>query len=312
MSFSQGANSRLAVAKEASFGVLPTSPSWQTIQIRSHSLDLTKGQVTTDEIVGDRQDTTIRHGNRAAGGPIEVNLRRGAYDTLLESLMFSTFDTNDQIETGITPQFLAFEDAALDISRFRQFSGCLVNSATFSIAPEQNVQTTFNIVGRNMVLATSSLGSPTAPVAFEPFDSFNGALLEGGISTGDDLCVISQLQFSVTNEVTPAHVILCEENRDLAAQMQFGMATIEGTLTAYYSVESAALITKFLNETETSLSVTVDDPTGTNGYTFYMPRIKYMGASVPVANMQSRMVELPFRAIKDVSDGYTLRITRTN
>jgi len=81
-------------------------------------------------------------------------------------------------------------------------------------------------------------------------------------------------------------------------------------MTVYY--ENAALINKFLNETETSLSVTVDDPTGANGYTFYMPRIKYNGASVPVSNMQSRFIELPFVALKSASAGYNLRLTRTS
>ena len=104
--------------------------------------------------------------------------------------------------------------------------------------------------------------------------------------------------------------ILCGDNADQAAQMQFGNATVEGTLTAYY--EDAALINKFLNETESVLSVTVDDPTGTNGYTFYMPRIKYNGANVPVANMQSRLIELPFVALKDDTAGYSLRLTRTS
>ena len=80
-------------------------------------------------------------------------------------------------------------------------------------------------------------------------------------------------------------------------------------MTVYY--EDAVLINKFLNETETELSITVDDPTGVNDYTFYMPRVKYNGATVPVANMQSRFIEIPFVALKDASAGYSLRLTRT-
>lgn len=311
MAFSQGSNSRLSIAAETSFGVLPTSPSFATLPIRSHSLTLAKERVQGADILGDRMAFVDRHGNRSASGSIEVDLRRGDYDLLLESAFFNTFDTNDHLTIGTTPRFLAFEDAALDITQFRQFSGCLVNTATFNIAPNQMVQTTFDIVGRNMVQAGTSLdASPDAPDGFEPFDSFNGALLEGGIGTNDGLCIVSALQFSIANEVTPAHVILCEANQDVAAQMQYGMATVEGTMTVYY--EDAALINKFLNETESELSVTVDDPTGGNGYTFYFPRIKYNGANVPLANMQSRMIELPFVALKDTSAGYSLRLTRTS
>jgi hypothetical protein len=310
MPFAQGARSRLSVAAEAAFGVLPSSPTFKTLPIRSHSLDLTKERVQGQDIIGDRMQGVDRHGNRAVGGSVEVDLRRGDYDLLLESAFFNTFDTNDHLTIGTTPQFLAFEDAALDITQFRQFSGCLVNTATFNIAPSQMVQTTFDIVGRDMVQAGATLDSPDAPLGFEPFDSFNGELLEGGIGTADGICIVSALQFSIANDVTPAHVILCGGNADRAAQMQFGMATIEGTMTVYY--EDAALINKFLNETETVLSVTVDDPSGANGYTFYMPRIKYNGAAVPVANMQSRFIELPFVALKDAVDGYSLRLTRTS
>jgi hypothetical protein len=308
--FAQGARTRLSVAAEAGFGALPTSPAFVTLPYRSHSLDLTKERVTGSDILSDRMQSVDRHGNRAVGGSVEVDLRRGDYDLLLESAFFNTFDTNDHLTVGTTPRFLRFEDAALDITQFRQFSGCLVNTATISIAPNQMVQATFDIVGRNMTQTTATQGSPSAPGVFEPFDSFNGSLLEGGIGTADGICIVSALTFNVSNDVSPAHVILCEANKDQAAQMQFGMATVEGTMTVYY--EDAALINKFLNETETSLSVTVDDPTGANGYTFYMPRIKYNGASVPVSNMQSRFIELPFVALKSASAGYNLRLTRTS
>jgi hypothetical protein len=206
---------------------------------------------------------------------------------------------------------VAFEDAALDITQFRQFSGCMVNTATFNIAPNQMVQTTFDVVGRDMAQAITSLdATPTAPTGYEPFDSFNGALFEGGTGSGDGICIVSALNFSIANDVTPAHVILCAGNGDKAAQMQFGMATVEGTMTVYY--EDATLINKFLNETETSLSVTVDDPTGANGYTFLFPRLKYNGANVPVASMTSRFIEIPFVALKDPTLGTSLRLTRTS
>ena len=312
MAFAQGSRSRLTVAAEASFGVLPTTPSFAVLPKRSHSLTLTKERVQGEDIRFDRMQDIDRHGNRSVTGSIEVDLRRGDYDLLLESAFFNTFDTNDHMTIGTTPRFIALEDAALDIGQYRQFSGCLVNSASFNIAPNQMVQTTFDIIGRNMVQDDSSIsGSPTTQTGYEPFDSYNGTLLEGGVGTADGLCVVSALQFSVNNDVSPAHVILCEANRDVAAQMQFGMATVEGSITAYY--EDDALINKFLDEEETSLSVTVDDPTGANGYTFFFPRIKYNGADVPLANMQSRFIELPFVALRGGSSNpFSLRLTRSS
>lgn len=309
MAFAQGSRSRLSIAPEASFGVLPSSPSFSTLPFKTHSLTLNKERVQGQDILGDRMEFVDRHGNRTASGSIEVDLRRGDYDLLLESAFFNTFDVSNHLTVGTTPQYFALEDAALDITQFRQFEGCLVNSASFNVAPSQMVQTTFDVVGKNMVQSGTTLGSPAAPDGYEPFDSFNGELLEGGIASGDNTCSVSQLQFSINNDVAPIHTILCGTNADQAAAMQYGNATIEGTLTAHY--EDATLINKFLNETESVLSVSVDDPTGLNQYTFYMPRIKYNGGSVPVANMQSRLIELPFVALKDSVTGYSLRLTRT-
>lgn len=311
MAFANGARSRLTIAAETSFGVLPSGPSFATLPVRSHALNLTKQRVQGQDIIADRMNAVDRHGNRSAGGSIEVDLRRGDYDLLLESAFFSTFNTSDEISIGTTPRFFALEDALLDIGRYRQFSGCLVNSASFNIAPNQMVQATFDVMGRNMDLATSSWdATPDAPDGYEPFDSFNGVLLEGGIGTADDLCIVTSLQFSVTNDISPSYVILCEDNLDKAAAMAFGQATIEGTLTAYF--QDSVLMNKFLNETESSLSVTVDDPTGANGYTFYFPRIKYNGANVPLANPKERFIEMPFVALKDSSAGTSLRLTRTS
>lgn len=309
MAFAQGSRSRLSIAPEASFGVLPSSPSFSTLPFKTHSLTLNKERVQGQDILGDRMEFVDRHGNRTASGSVEVDLRRGDYDLLLESAFFNTFDSSNHLTVGTTPQYFALEDAALDITQFRQFEGCLVNSASFNVAPSQMVQTTFDVVGKNMVQSGTTLGSPAAPDGYEPFDSFNGELLEGGIASGDNTCSVSQLQFSINNDVAPIHTILCGTNADEAAAMQYGNATIEGTLTAHY--EDATLINKFLNETESVLSVSVDDPTGLNQYTFYMPRIKYNGNSVPVANMQSRLIELPFVALKDSVTGYSLRLTRT-
>lgn len=309
MSFAQGARSRLTIAPETTFGVTTTPVVAKTLPYRSHSLDLTKERIQGTDILSDRMAFVDRHGNRVVGGSLEVDLRRGDYDKLLESAFFNTFNVSNQLLIGTSPQFFSLEDAALDITQFRRYTGCVVNTATFSIAPNQMVQTTFDIVGRDMAQAQSSFdASPDAPSVYQPFDSFNGVLLEGGITTNSDLCIVSALQFSISNDVSPAHVILCADNTSRAAQMQYGMATVEGTMTVYY--EDATLINKFLNETESSLTVAVDDPTGTNDYTFYFPRIKYNGAAVPVANMQSRFIELPFVALKDASAGYSLRLTR--
>lgn len=314
MAFAQGSRSRLSFAPEASFGTLPSAPVITELPFKTHSLSLSKERVQGADIRANRMLAIDRHGNRSAGGSIEVDLRRGDYDAFLESVMFNEFGIAtadlDELVIGTTPRYLTIEDGALDIGQYQQYSGMAVNSATFNIAPNQMVQTTFEMVGKDMVQASSEIGTPGAPGGFEPFDSYNGSLFEGGTASGDAICNISALNFSITNALSPVYAILCGADSEAAAQLEYGMATVEGTLTAYY--EDATLINKFLNETETSLSITIDDTTGTNEYTFLMPRVKYNGATTAVANPQSRFIELPFVALLDSGTDTLLKITRTS
>jgi hypothetical protein len=309
MAFAQGSRSELRYIKQTSYGVTPASPTLKRLPIKTHSLDLTKERLTGADIQADRMQRVDRHGNRSASGSIEVDLRKGDFDEFLESAFMSTFDTNDVITTGTTPTFLALEDAALDVSEFRLFSGMTVSTATFSIAPNQMVNTTFEMVGQTMTqnaTTASTGGAPTGPTSVQPFDSYNGGIFEGGTGTSDELGIVTSLEFSIANSFAPTFVV----GSDFAPHLEYGMSVVEGTLTCYY--EDSTLIDRFLNETETELQFEVDVPGGTAPYVFYMPRIKYNGASVPLANPQSRLITLPFVALYDSGEGTNLKLTRTS
>ena len=115
MAFAQGSRSSLAYIAETSFGTTPSTPTFANLPINSHSLDLTKDRVEGNEIQADRMTRVDRHGNKQAGGSIEVDLRKGDYDELLESAFFNSYAT-DVLKVGTTPKFFTMEDAANDIS----------------------------------------------------------------------------------------------------------------------------------------------------------------------------------------------------
>lgn len=312
MAQAQGSRSALRYIAENTFGTTPASPTFAELPIKTHSLNLSKERLEGNDIQADRIPRVDRHGNRSVSGSIEVDLRKGDFDEFLESAFLSTFDTNDQMTIGTTPKFLSIEDAALDISEFRQFTGCTVTTASFNIAPNQMVNTTFEIVGQDMAQAATTAstgGTPTAITENEPFDSYNGNIFEGGIATSDQLGIVTSLEFSITNSFAPTFAI----GSDITPQLEYGRAVIEGTMSVYYTDE--ALINKFLNETETELQIELDDTSGSNTYTFYFPRVKYNGASVPLANPQSRIIELPFVSLFDGTAsgdiGSNIQLTRT-
>ena len=304
MAFAQGSRTRLAFVPETTFGTTPATPTLVTLPIKTHSLDLTKERLQGEDILGDRMPRVDRHGNRQAGGSIEVDLRAGTYDAFLESAMFAAFDT-DVLKVGVAPRFLTLEDAALDIAQFRIFRGMGVSSASFSIAPNQMVQTTFEMMGKSLTQATATIATTvTAYTESSPFDSYNGSVYDGGTAGGDVIATVSSMSFSIQNALAPTFVVGSAET----PQLEFGRAVVEGEMVVYY--EDAVLINKFLNETESSIRLVVDNPTGGSSYTFDFPRVKYNGSAAPLANPQSRMITLPFVALFDTDTASNLVITR--
>ena len=85
---------------------------------------------------------------------------------------------------------------------------------------------------------------------------------------------------------------------------------MSGTISAYF--EDAALINRFLNETETGVQVIVNDPTGSNPYTFKFPRCKINSADVGVDGPTSRIVSMEFVGLYDTGETSNMEITRTS
>jgi hypothetical protein len=303
MPFSQGARTRLSYIAEVTYGTTPSAtPVYAQIPFNTHSLDLQKTRVQSNMITSDRMPSIDRHGQRSVSGDIVVEMRPADYDWLLEGALFGAF-SSDILNTGTTVKSYSIQDAALDITQFRTFEGVMVNTMAMSLAPNSMTTATFGLMGQDMAQAATAPvgGTYTAYSTNEPFDSFSGTITEGGSA----IAILNSLDFTLNNNLNSAYVL----GSAISPQMEFGMSTLEGTMTLYY--QDAVLIAKFLAETESSLSVVMDDRVAGKNYTFLMPRIKINGAAVPVGNPQSRLITVPFVALKDSSTGTQLRITRT-
>ena len=301
MTCAQGSRTGLAYVVETGYGTLPSTPVLQSIPYKTHSLDFAKQLVEGADLYPDRMQRVSRHGTGAVSGSIEVDLRRNEYDALLENVFMNNFASN-VLKIGTTRKFMTLEDSAQDITQFRAFNGVAFNSFAMSIAPNQAVTGVFSAVGKGMTQATTSLSASPAtnPLGYEPFDSFSHPILEAGTSNG----VVTALEFTLNNGLSVVPAI----GSPTSVCMDYGMATLTGTMSVRYTDKT--LIDKFLNETESSMTITVDDRNSANSYVISLPRIKYNGASVPVANPQGRVITLPFVALYDSVTSMLVSITR--
>lgn len=301
MAFAQGSRSSLSYITETTFGTTP-SGNFQNLPFSTHSLNLTKDRVTGNDIQADRMPRVDRHGNRQVSGDIVVDLRDTDYDDFLEAAMLNTW-SSDVLKVGVTPKYFSIEDYAADIDQARLFTGCTVSSMAISLAPNQMVTTTFGMVGKDMSISTVEK-TQDAPSGAQPFDAYSGDLAIGNVGNSSAVAIVTGLDFTLTNSFAPTFVI----GDDSAPSLEYGQAVVEGTLTAYF--EDASLINRFLNEVESELVVSVDDPTGLNAYTFTFPKIKINSADVGVDGPTSRMINLSFVALYDSTEGTNLKIER--
>ena len=301
MAFAQGSRSSLSFIVESTFGTTPAG-NFQNLPFSTHSLNLTKDRVAGTDIQPDRMPRVDRHGNRQAAGDIVADLRDADYDAFLESAMLSTWSTN-VLKVGTTPKFFSIEDYAADIDQARVFTGMSVSTMGISLAPNQMVTTTFGMVGKDMTMSATEKTQDAASGA-APFDAYSGDISIGNVGGAAPVAIVTALDFTLNNSYAPTFVI----GDDSAPSLEYGRAEVEGTLTAYF--EDAALINRFLNETETEIEVSVDDPTGANSYTFSFPRVKINSADVGVDGPTSRMISMSFVALYDATEGTNLKITR--
>jgi hypothetical protein len=302
MPFSQGSRSSLSFVTEVTFGTTPAG-NFTNLPFTTHSLNLTKDRVAGNDIQADRMPRVDRHGNRQVAGDIVVDLRDGVYDAFLESAMLNTWSTN-VLKVGVTPKFFSVEDYASDIDQARLFTGMTVSTMAISLAPNQMVTTTFGMVGKDMTVSATQK-TQTAAANNAPFDAYSGDIAIGNVGSSSAVAIVTGLDFTLNNSFAPTFVI----GDASAPSLEYGRAEIEGTITAYF--EDTALINRFLNETETELEVSVNDPTGTNAYTFLFPRIKINSADVPVDGPTSRIINMSFVALYDSTELSNLVITRT-
>ena len=301
MAFAQGSRSSLSYIVESAFGTTPAG-NFTNLPFSTHSLNLTKDRVAGNDIQQDRMPRVDRHGNRQVAGDIVVDLRDADYDAFLESAMLNAWSTN-VLKVGTTPKFFSIEDYAADIDQARLFSGCAVSSMAISLAPNQMVATTFGMVGKDMTIGSTEKTQDAASGA-APFDAYSGDIAIGNVAASSAVAIVTGLDFTLTNSFAPTFVI----GDASAPSLEYGQAVIEGTLTAYF--EDLALINRFLNEVESELEVSVNDPTGANAYTFLFPRIKINSADVGVDGPTSRMISMSFVSLYDVTETTNLKITR--
>ena len=300
MECAQGSRHELNYIAQTVFGETPATPVFKSFRNTGTTLELSKTSIVSEELRSDEQISDFRGGNRQVGGDISMELSADSFDDMLEAALGGTWAT-DILKAGTTKRSFTLERKFADITQYLRYTGMVVSGMALSVQPDTMVTGSFTFIGKNqesdtVIVTGATYGSPTTTT---PFDSFSGTITEGGVAiatvTGIDLTLDrgSEASFVIGDPTTP-----CITN---------GKSNLTGTLTAQFN--DAVMLTKFIDETESSLTFSLTD--GTKTQTYNIPRIKYTGGSVQVSNDGFVAISLPFQALLDSTEDSNIKITRS-
>jgi hypothetical protein len=293
-----GSEHTLAFVPEVTFGTTPSTPSMQNLRhLTGFNLNPTKSTFQSEELGNNGQVADLRHGPLQNSGDMPVEMIYGEYDVLLAALLRGSWNT-DVLKVGtVFPSFSL--ESYLQSGEYELFKGMLVNSLSLTVQPDAVVKGTFGLLAQNLSLETTAQDAdPDASVAWSPFDAFTGTLSEGGST----ISVVTGVSLDIQNNITLGNVV----GSNIAQTKNRGKFIVTGTLSCYY--EDKTLLQKFLNETESDLTLVLEDLDG-NTLTIDLPRIKYTGATKDIGE-EAVMQELPFQALYDSSDATSITLTR--
>lgn len=196
-----------------------------------------------------------------------------------------------------------FSDLQAADEPFYLYKGAEINTLALNVGVEQIVSAVFGFIGVDMPVPTQTApaGSTFPAANTNPvMDSFSGSIKEGGTT----IATVTEVTCNLENGIAPRFTVGSD-----AAQIRasIGRSNCTGQLTAYF--ENSALLKKYINQTETSIDLTIGDSAG-NKLRFFWPRVKLNGGQNDTQGQGSITTSLPFQALLDSTLGTQLVIDR--
>lgn len=295
-----GSRHSIGYIAEATFGTTPATPIFKNFRHKSTSLNLTRAAFGSEELRPDRMIADHRSGTKSVEGDIVGELSQTSHDDMLAAALCGTWNA-DVLKAGIVRSSFTLERHFQDVGQFLRYRGAQVDTLQISMTTGAVVGLTFGFWAKAMDVAQAIIVGATYPPAetTPTMDAISGSIMESGAPLG----VATEVTLSLSNGLNPRFVIGSDES----LEPSIGRSNLTGTMSAYF--EDVSLYQKFLDNTDSSLSVVCSD--GTESFTFLVPKLKYTGAEVPVSGEGPVSIQLPFQGILDPVTGTNFQITRS-
>ena len=303
---SNGSRHSLGYIVESTYGTTPATPTVKALRHNTTSVGLGKDTLASEELRSDRMTVDFRHGPKQLKGDIVAELSYGSFDDILEAVLCGTWSagTPDTLRNGTTRRSYTMRRIFADLASgdaYHLLKGCEFNTCELSIVPSAIVKATFGIIGQDQLTQSTEISGATVQAALtsEAMTAINGSINEGGSA----IATVTELTIKIENGMEARFVVGDEKT----LRPSIGRSNVSGQITAYF--EDGSLLNKFINETNSSLQVTLEDTAG-NQYRITLPNIVYTGGQPDIGGEGPITLAMPFQAVYSASELCSIIIER--
>ena len=304
MAQARGSQSTVALFEEDTYGSDPSVPDGQLVYFSSFGPAKSQNRIDSNVITGDRERVEPFLGNVSVSGSLQTEIAAENIGTLLKHLLGGNTDSGAGPYThtmvpGDLPTGLTFEvDYGAEISgsgRYVKYNGCKINQGQFEFPTEGACTASFDIVGSQGTPAAAALDATLTDNGHTTFSSFSASIEEGGASVAN----VKSVSLTISNELDQNGYVI--GGGGIRNSLPEGFSTVSGSLTAVF--DSATLMNKTLNDTESSLKITLSrgdglGSAGNESIEFFVQQMKYDPTTPSVDGPGGIEITLPFKGYK--------------
>jgi hypothetical protein len=315
----KGNQAGFTIFEQDARGADPGTPDGEKLYLKQFNIGKSQERLEDETIAAGRGVLEPIPGNIDVGGPLNGNLGGQSFGKLLKNLL-GIVNTSGAgpyqhvITIGDLTTWLLFEldnGATLaGTSRYMKYRDCKIASATFTFKDSGFIDCSFTIMGADGIKSATPLDASITDLGHKSFSAFSGILKEGG----SVFASATEITLTIDNDLSGDGYVFGGQGvrQDIAE----GQCKVSGSVTGLLNSDGQAIVDKGIDDTETSLEISVQDGVGdgTSGNekcTFLVQQMKY-GVAVPgVDGPAGRVFSVDFSAYLSGADS-GLEITLEN
>ncbi len=292
MAHAKGANVRMLLDYESSYGTTPGTPHSHVMPFYSDNVKSTQTLNEDKLIRNNRNPAQPTRGLIDVSGSVVVPIDQVLIGYWLKAMFGAPTTTGSAdpythvFKLGQDQPSLTIERGFVDVGKFFLYNGCKVGGISFDVGGEGDPQITIDLMGAKETISGTTFDEGTT-ITLTKFNQFQAAIKEGGSTIATVTKASVKIDFGLDGDYYPIG------SNGVRGAIADGIASVTGSITAWFDDDT--LLNKAINGTESSLEITFSAG-ATRSIAFLIPELVYERSSPQVDGPKGIMIDLPFRA----------------